>query len=188
MFGDVHVSKRVLRWRTALILRELEAEVRAIDAFRPEEAVLAERMREKESLEAEHDQGKLLLQRKRAGYGPPVAESESELESRVAETRARVIAIDQLIAPLARAAVEVHNRTWGLLTRAGNDKSHLARQIERYADVYTSRVSNLLHVTPFAYLRSPRGSLPHDPISPGTTPTAPQDPISQGTAPVDTAS
>src|SRR5262249_43691650 len=37
MFGDVHVSKRVLRWRTALILRELEAEVRAIDAFRPEE-------------------------------------------------------------------------------------------------------------------------------------------------------
>ena len=42
------------------------------------------------------------------------------------------------------------------------DKSHLARQIERYADVYTSRVSNLLALTPFVYLRSPRGSLPHD--------------------------
>ena len=34
--------------------------------------------------------------------------------------------------------------------------------IESYADVYTSRVSNLLFQTPFAYLRSPRGSLPHD--------------------------
>ena len=33
MFGDVHVSKNVLRWRTALILRELEAEVRAIESF-----------------------------------------------------------------------------------------------------------------------------------------------------------
>jgi hypothetical protein len=46
--------------------------------------------------------------------------------------------------------------------RTGNDKSHLARQIERYADVYTSRVSNLLAVSPYVYLRSPRGSLPHD--------------------------
>ena len=48
--------------------------------------------------------------------------------------------------------------------RAGNDKSQLARQIERYADVYTSRVANLLYATPFAYLRSVRGSLPHDPV------------------------
>ena len=46
--------------------------------------------------------------------------------------------------------------------RAGNDKSHLARQVERYADIYMSRVSNFLHQTPFVYFRSPRGSLPHD--------------------------
>jgi len=38
----------------------------------------------------------------------------------------------------------------------------MARQIERYADIYTSRVSNLLLHTPFVYLRSNRGSLPHD--------------------------
>ena len=73
----------------------------------------------------------------------------------------RAIAPD--LAPLAKEAAELSNRTWGLLTRAGNDKSHLARQIERSADVYTSRVSNFLHATPFVYLRSPRGSLPHDP-------------------------
>ena len=44
--------------------------------------------------------------------------------------------------------------------RAGNDKSHLARQIERYADIYMSRVSSLMYITPFAFLRSARGSLP----------------------------
>ena len=54
------------------------------------------------------------------------------------------------------------NPHWGPLLRAGNDKSLLAAQVERSADVYTSRVSNFLFVTPFAYLRSPRGSLPHD--------------------------
>jgi len=55
---------------------------------------------------------------------------------------------------------------WGPLLRAGNDKSYLARQVERYADIYMSRVSNFLFQTPQGYLRSPRGSLPHDPDIP----------------------
>jgi 5'-nucleotidase len=176
MFGDVHVSKRVLRWRTALILRELEAEVRAIAQFREAEDVLAERMRDKEAREAEFDQVRLMVQRKRGGYGPTTNEDEATMEARLTALRARITAVDAEIAPLARAAVTLNNPTWGLLTRAGNDKSHLARQLERYADIYTSRVANLLAVTPFAYLRSPRGSLPHDPIAPGGTPTAPPDP------------
>jgi HAD superfamily 5'-nucleotidase-like hydrolase len=173
MFGDVHVSKRVLRWRTALILRELEDEVEAIHAFAANEAILAGRMQEKEALEATQAQLRLALQRKRGGYGPPVDDSEDELEKQMHELRARLLALDAEIAPLAKAAVEVLNARWGLLTRAGNDKSHLARQIERYADIYTSRVSNFLYATPFVYLRSRRGSLPHDPITPGGTPTAP---------------
>ena len=68
------------------------------------------------------------------------------------------------IAPLAQAASLVSNKHWGLSMRAGNDKSHLARQVERSADVYTSRVSNFMLATPFAFLRAPRGSLPHDPL------------------------
>jgi hypothetical protein len=49
--------------------------------------------------------------------------------------------------------------------RAGADKSLFARQVERYADVYTSRVSNFRYETPYAYLRAARGSLPHDSAS-----------------------
>ena len=57
--------------------------------------------------------------------------------------------------------------------RAGNDKSLFARQVERYADVYTSRVSNLRYETPYAYLRAARGSLPHDRVTLGPTVTRP---------------
>jgi hypothetical protein len=71
-------------------------------------------------------------------------------------------ALDLRVAPLAKLASEIMNPGWGPMLRAGNDKSHLARQIERHADIYTSRVANLLYSTPFAYLRSPRGNLPHD--------------------------
>ncbi len=173
MFGDVHVSKRLLRWRTALVLRELEAEVAALESFRETELILAARMEEKEALESRLSQVRIGLQRLRGGYGPVPASSPAELETLVQELRGHLLALDAEIAPLAKASTELTNGRWGLLTRAGNDKSHLARQVERYADVYTSRVSNFLHATPYVYLRSPRGSLPHDPSSPGGPPLSP---------------
>jgi len=167
MFGDVHVSKSTLRWRTALILRELESEVAALEAFAGAERLIAEKMQEKERLEAQLSMARLGLQRLRGHYGPQPEQAAGELEARIQGLRSRLLPLDGEIAPLAKAATELTNSRWGLLTRAGNDKSHLARQVERYADVYTSRVSNFLHATPYVYLRSPRGSLPHDPSSPG---------------------
>ena len=167
MFGDVHVTKRVLHWRTALILRELEAEVAALEAFAGEERQLAARMADKERLEHALSSARLELQRLRQRYGPRPGGGGPELEVRMQDLRARLVALDAEIGPMARAAAELAHGRWGLLSRAGNDKSHLARQVERYADVYTSRVSNFLHATPFVYFRSARGSLPHDPGAPG---------------------
>lgn len=170
VFGDVLVSKDVLRWRTALILRELEDEVTAVERFREDEFKLGALMKEKEALEAQQCNARLLLQRRQGHYGPPVTESEHDLQHEINALRTRIGELDAQIGPLAGRSAELSNPTWGLLMRAGNDKSHLARQVERYADIYTSRVSNLLHATPFVYLRSPRGSLPHD-ARPTTHPT-----------------
>ncbi len=170
MFGDVHVTNRVLRWRTGLILRELEDEVESIIRFQETERRLAVQMIEKEELETELAHARVALQRSRNHYGPKVGESERVLHERIAELRHRITELDHAIAPIAKSATELANARWGLLTRAGNDKSHLARQVERYADIYMSRVSNLLWATPFLYLRSPRGSLPHDPSTPAGPP------------------
>jgi len=166
MFGDVHVSKRTLSWRTALVLRELEAEVAALEAYRPIEQRLMAMMKEKEALEARLSQARLLLQRLRQSHGAPTEKMAGEMaaaEAGIQAARGQLLGLDAEIGPLAKAGTELTNERWGLLTRAGNDKSHLTRQIERYADIYTSRVSNFLHATPYAYFRSPRGSLPHDP-------------------------
>jgi HAD superfamily 5'-nucleotidase-like hydrolase len=164
VYGDVHVSKSVLRWRTALILRELEGEITAVEAAHPAEKHLSERMVEKERLERQLSLVRLELQRVRLRYGPSVGSvGLVDPRQRMAELRAQIEALDEQIGPLAKAAAEMQNPRWGLLLRAGNDKSHLARQVERSADIYTSRVSNFLFATPFAFLRSLRGSLPHDP-------------------------
>lgn len=170
IYTDVHVSKDILRWRTALVLRELETEIEATRAFEEEQARLTRLMQRKEELEFEHCQIRLEIQRRRAGYAERTAKPVKQLDRRLARLRDEVAALDEEIGPLAARSSQLGNPRWGLLMRAGNDKSHLARQVERYADVYTSRVANFLYQTPFVYLRSPRGGLPHDPETalPGT--------------------
>ncbi len=162
MWGDVQVSKNLLRWRTALVVRELESDLAAIEGFSAGEAQLQALMEDKERLEFQLSRVRLQLQRKRASYVEPPPEDEVTLEKTVLDLRSRIVALDEQIAPLANAAARLNNVHWGLTMRAGNDKSHLARQIERYADIYMSRVSNMLYQTPFVYLRAQRGSLPHD--------------------------
>jgi len=165
LFGDVHVSKAMLRWRTGLVLREIEPEVRALEAMREADARLGEMMARKVQLDARLARLRLERQRREMGYGPRTGPNRTveQVEAEAKAVNDEGQALDALIAPLAKASGEIGNETWGPLMRAGNDKSLFARQVERYADIYTSRVSNLLAETPFAYLRAARGSLPHDP-------------------------
>lgn len=171
MFGDVHVSKGVRRWRTALILRELEADRQAMSAFLPQQAQLDRQMARKGALEQEYSQLRLRLLRLEArpaysavpadGAGmPPEAPA---LRAQMLRLREELVSLDETIAPLAVAAGRLNNPTWGLVLRAGNDKSQLGHQVERHADIYTSRVANFAAETPFAYFRPRTGRLPHDP-------------------------
>jgi HAD superfamily 5'-nucleotidase-like hydrolase len=162
IFADVHVSKDLLRWRTALVVRELEQELEEQAGFADEQHLLSSWMDQKELWEHEYSQLRLQLQRAKSDTydGPPV--DSSALRHAMHELRSDLVELDDRIAPLARKSSQLLNERWGPLMRCGNDKSHLARQIERYADIYMSRVSNLLAYTPFVYLRAPRGSLPHD--------------------------
>jgi HAD superfamily 5'-nucleotidase-like hydrolase len=162
LFGDVHFSKALLRWRTALILRELESEVQALMDFLPSQERLGELMVVKAGLEARLAALRLADQRARLGYAEPRVDV-TDAETAMAEVRRDLATLDDEIAPLARAAGTLRNEAWGPLMRAGQDKSLFARQVERYADVYTSRVSNFLYPSPFALLRASRLDLPHDP-------------------------
>ena len=161
LFGDVHFSKALLRWRTALILRELESEVDGLLEFRAQEEELERLMAEKSTLEAELSAVRLALQRTRLGYADPPDEV-SPSRDRVDELRNQIVAIDEKITPLAIAASRLRNEAWGPLMRAGIDKSLFARQVEKYADCYTSRVANFAYVSPFALMRASRVDLPHD--------------------------
>lgn len=162
IYADVLVSKNILRWRTALVVRELEQDLESNRAFQAKQQTLRKLMAQKELLEHEYSLLRLDLQRLNLGYGPRPKRKAPDIRKSIQELRNQVIALDEQIGPLAKEASELTSTLWGPLMRAGNDKSYLARQIERYADIYTSRLSNLVVQTPFVYLRAPGGGLPHD--------------------------
>ena len=118
-------------------------------------------MLEKEGFEARSCGLRVQLQRLVDKYGPQEGDMKS-IQQELGRLKTRIEALDHKIGPLAKRSSELGHPFWGPLMRTGNDKSHLAFQVERYADVYTSKVAHFLQATPFMYLRSPRGMLPHD--------------------------
>jgi len=48
------------------------------------------------------------------------------------------------------------------ILREGNENSRFGEQVNDYADLYTSRVSNFGPYSPLRYFRAPRRPMPHE--------------------------
>ncbi|XP_027166769.1 cytosolic purine 5'-nucleotidase isoform X2 [Coffea eugenioides] len=170
IYTDVSQSKVHLRWRTALICRELEEEYSALIRSHGHRAKLIDLINQKEVVGDLFNQLRLALQRKSKGRPAQTLAATLMDDKELTDSMQKLLVVmqrlDQKIAPMLEADGEHFNRRWGFLSRAGLwDKSHLMRQIEKYADIYTSRVSNFLHYTPFMYFRAQEQSLAHDSYS-----------------------
>ncbi|HEX7664469.1 MAG TPA: 5'-nucleotidase domain-containing protein, partial [Polyangiaceae bacterium] len=51
---------------------------------------------------------------------------------------------------------------WGSLLKEANEESIFGSQVEEYASVYTSKVSNFMAYSPQQFFRSPRDVMPHE--------------------------
>ncbi|XP_027334085.1 5'-nucleotidase domain-containing protein 4-like isoform X2 [Abrus precatorius] len=163
IYTDVSQSKVHLRWRTALICRELEDELST--GFQRQ--ALVELINQKEVVGDLFNQLRLALQRRSKGRPAQTLAATKMDDENLTESMQKLLIVmrrlDEKIAPMLEAEGELFNKRWGYLSRAGLwDKSHLMRQIEKYADIYTSRVSNFLYYTPFMYFRSQEQNLAHD--------------------------
>ncbi|XP_010241456.1 PREDICTED: 5'-nucleotidase domain-containing protein 4 [Nelumbo nucifera] len=167
IYTDVSQSKVHLRWRTALICRELEKEYHAMIRSRDHRVALIELINQKEVVGDLFNQLRLASQRRTKGRPAQTLAATNMDDQELTESMQKLLIVmqrlDDKIAPMLEADGEYFNERWGFLSRAGLwDKSHLMRQIEKYADIYTSRVSNFLHYTPFMYFRSQEQMLAHD--------------------------
>jgi len=168
IYGDILRAKKSSVWRTAMIVQELENELTLSERFAPRLAQLDELDRKRRNLDAEIDYQQLLLKSlQRMGEENGVQTSALEASKRRArqaleEHRAT---LREVIETYDRLELEVDlsfNGNWGPLFKEGNENSRFGEQVEDYACLYTSRVSNFLAYSPLRYFRAPRAKMPHE--------------------------
>ena len=171
MYGDILRSKTLSAWRTALIVPELEAELGIVERMGPVLDRREDRDTLRRQLDAEiHHQEHLL-----AGLRGFARRGDSEGTDREALDRAITMArksLKVLERSLQACLAEIYelntqvsaafNPHFGMMFKCGDEHSIFGEQVEDYACLYTSRVTNFLLYSPFQYFRAPRDLLPHE--------------------------
>jgi hypothetical protein len=172
IYGDMLRAKKSSVWRTAMILQELEHELVLIDRYKDQLSRIDQLERQSSRLDSEILYQQLLLRSlQKLGESGSEVEAQSlevvESAKRVAkrrldELRATMKATGEELERLEREVDHAFNPYWGAIFREGTENSRFGEQVEDYACVYTSRVSNFLAYSPLRYFRSPRDHMPHE--------------------------
>ena len=172
VYADIVKSRKVGVWATALVVQEMEETIRLTH----ENLNVIQRLQDLE--EAARRVGDSLnhqltlikslgrmaqLLGRLTGPESHVIEK-TKIEARVEMEEKRELH-QRLIAEIGAIEAEVDatfNPYWGRLFREGNERSQFGAQVQSYAGIYTSRVSNFLAYSPNQVFRSPLERMPHE--------------------------
>jgi 5'-nucleotidase len=187
IYGDILRSKKESAWRTAMIMQELETEIAAYETCKEDFATIESLDEQRERLEDDlrYYQARIKeltrqldnrgastrdLAAVAAGNGlTPPAAPPAELEAdrmrfkrAVERIRGKLRQIDAELHALERRIDLRFHPYWGSLLKEGNEQSSFGKQVDDYACLYTSRVSNFLAYSPQQAFRSPRDVMSHE--------------------------
>ncbi|MGV3619698.1 MAG: HAD-IG family 5'-nucleotidase [Archangium sp.] len=171
IYGDILKSKKTSMWRTCMIVQEIEDELAYLETRRSEVDQLTEIEQLTVRIDDEIGPRKARLNQieRKLQKEKPAPEVVAELEQEFKVVKAE---LDRLrkslrecveIAKTLEADIEIgFNASWGLHFKEGNENSRFGEQVEQYACLYTSRVSNFVFYSPLHYYRSQRELMPHE--------------------------
>jgi len=151
IYGDVVSIKKRCDWRTALVLEDLEQEIQNLKSSKSIQLDIDQLMLEKENIEQKIN--RLDLDRYE---GKPIDKNYLE------QLFQKVDKLNQEISEKVIAYRAHFNPFWGEILRSGNEESRYAGQIEEFACIYMTRVSDLYEYSPKTYFRPKRRLLPHE--------------------------
>jgi Mg2+ and Co2+ transporter CorA len=170
-------AKKSSGWRTAMVLQELEGELLQIERHHDALARIDDLERQCIRLDSDIAYQQMVLKSlqhsedlpKRPGPNGVTAREAAQIDAAKIDTKRKLDELKQTMktasSELARLEHEVDrsfNSYWGPIFREGPENSRFAEQVESYACVYTSRVSNFLAYSPLRYFRTPRAQMPHE--------------------------
>lgn len=152
IYGDVVRLKKDCAWRTALVIEELGAEIGKNKQAAPITKEIDALMAEKIPLEVQVDD--LISQQ--------IETSNRDSEPLVQELIQKINKIDRTISGKIKELQKIYNPYWGEVMRAGIEESYFGYQVDRFACVYMSKLSDLVTMSPRTYFRSVKKPLAHD--------------------------
>jgi HAD superfamily 5'-nucleotidase-like hydrolase len=152
IYGDILRVKKSVYWRTALVVEELEAEVKKLESMQETDHQIAQLMTKKKVFEEEIVEILTLAK----DDGSIVDEEKLHVDQK------KVADIDKEIGNLIKHREEVFNKYWGETMRAGAEESYFAYQVERFACIYMAKLKSLLRCSPRTYFRAFKRTLPHE--------------------------
>jgi HAD superfamily 5'-nucleotidase-like hydrolase len=152
IYGDIVRLKKDCAWRTALVVEELDREVRSLRRAQPYIKQINALMDKKIPLESQIDDQ---ISRR-------IETGQNKAEKKINDMIKKSMEIDKKISPLIKKQQALFNPHWGEIMRVGIEESYFAYQVERFACIYTARLSYLLDVSPRTYFRSMKRALPHE--------------------------
>ncbi len=165
IFGDILRSKKASLWRTALIVEELEDEIRNTMVLKAEFDNLVELESERRRLDDLANFHRQRLSALERSLGPEEARRSLEFQSEKGERDAikrQLKEVSLQIDVLEQKLDAVFNPNWGMVFKEGQENSRFGEQVKDYACLYTSRVSNFLGYSAYQYFRSPRDLMSHE--------------------------
>ena len=171
IYGDILRLRKQHMWRTAMVLQELERDIAVSDRLSAQIHDLELLDRRHRNLESEIDYQTLRIKKVQRLLDDPgtsqalharLEEERRSLRASVEALRARATLMDAEVESLEARVDRAYNSHWGSCLREGNENSRFGEQVNDYADLYTSRVSNFAPYSPLRYFRAPRRPMPHE--------------------------
>src|SRR5690349_19835659 len=171
IYGDILRLRKQHMWRTAMVLQELEREIAVgdrLEAQIKDHDLLDRRHR---NLESEIDYQSLRLKKIQRLLDDPATQPPLRIRLEDARRvtresldalRDRAELMDAEVDSLEDRIDRAYNPHWGSCLREGNENSRFGEQVNDYADLYTSRVSNFGPYSPLRYFKAPRRPMPHE--------------------------
>lgn len=161
IYGDILSSKKSSLWRTALIVEELEDEMKLSANHHAD----VERLAELEYQRRDLDDLANLQRRSLAALEKGTSRSAAEyLELKRARdvTKRKLREVVKGMARIESVLDQSFNRNWGMVFKEGHENSRFGEQVAEYACLYTSRVTNFAHYSAHQYFRSRRDLMAHE--------------------------
>lgn len=152
IYGDVVSIKKTMNWRTALILSDLDGEIQAMRKASTFLNNIESLMKKKEVIEQEIYQI----------YADHIDDKKKMDRDKKDKKFAEIKKIDHEVSGNIIEYQKMFNPYWGEITRAGQEESRFAGQVEKYACIYMTQISDLLNISPRTYFRPGKRPLAHE--------------------------